>query len=483
MLKKFGLILLAIMLVFGLIMVSCNGDGDDDDKDKNKGKDNGETEFCELCELAMPHVCYCPLCDIVNSAHTALDCFCIECEKDWEGDDKCECEYFFRLLTIVQDGTGGAPEVSDPEKLEGKGYIVGREFTNIKNAKFGSFVRVSINNPDNVSWGAGAIGYGPMHDETPRVDFAANTAATFDALVPVENLYRLSGFENASAIYLNIWSGATIEKAMFLIPKTDLGPQTPQARDFVITSINQQYLDEELIEFTVAPRFRMSQGTITIWYTGTGSTDYPKSETMPEIVGDFAVTFDVAQATGFNAVTGLVAGNLRLMATEPTGLFIPITFTANNATQILWSPTADQFDEIENVTYLVLGGTNSNHAAGHGMGGLQSAFNGGGMGWTQTDLISSGWVSINHSPQDKFIMFIKLDGLTGYSSFLTSTTGRQFLLQGQNMNINTPGTSVWNIQESYIANDAYLTSLGYLPILSTNSATIAHGFIVVEPID
>ncbi|WP_461246076.1 purple acid phosphatase family protein [Treponema sp. R6D11] len=53
-----------------------------------------------------------------------------------------------------------------------------------------------------------------------------------------------------------------------------------------------------------------SPGAVTVYYTGIGDTDYDKTQDLPEELGSYAVTFDVAPATGWNGAPGFSAGTL-----------------------------------------------------------------------------------------------------------------------------------------------------------------------------
>jgi hypothetical protein len=82
---------------------------------------------------------------------------------------------------------------------------------------------------------------------------------------------------------------------------------TPVLSDFTITGL-QANADGNPKAVSIQPKTGKSAGTITIYYAGTSGTAYPKSTTAPSAAGRYAVTFDVAAATGFKAVTGLSAG-------------------------------------------------------------------------------------------------------------------------------------------------------------------------------
>jgi hypothetical protein len=374
------------------------------------------------------------------------------------------------------------------EKEMGKGYVIGREFGLIRNAKAGSIVRVKFTGapldlPDNPwGWGdMGAVGTLGM-DSSFRVTIPRpippQPGAIFYREILAADLYRIGNFADVAFINVNVWGGHIIDEVMLMIPKEEQAAQNPLPRDFVITGVNQQYLDEPPITpFTVVPRFRMSQGAITIWYTGVAPTVYPKSETMPSIVGDFTVTFDVAAASGFNAATNLAAGNIKILATQPQGFHLPVTFIRNNDTQIQLNVNNTILAALRDSTYLVLSGNDSINA--DGFGGSQLAFNGPApLNWSQSTL-SPDWTSITHGPTDTFILFIRLANLTNYDTFLNETLGwRQIIIQNQRFEINTPTAGAFNITESYIANDAYLASLGFLP-MPAGAAAITHGFIHV----
>jgi len=83
----------------------------------------------------------------------------------------------------------------------------------------------------------------------------------------------------------------------------------PVEADFIVTGLSA-VADGSLKEVSVMPKEGKSQGTITVYYEGTDSTVYTKSTVAPSLAGKYAVTFDVAAASGFNAVTGLNAGIL-----------------------------------------------------------------------------------------------------------------------------------------------------------------------------
>jgi hypothetical protein len=94
--------------------------------------------------------------------------------------------------------------------------------------------------------------------------------------------------------------------------------QTPKAEDYEIGNLTQTV--GIVTAVTITPKSGKSGGERTIYYEGTSGTAYAKSATPPTTAtapGTYAVTFDVAAATGWNPATGLSAGNL-VLNTNPT---------------------------------------------------------------------------------------------------------------------------------------------------------------------
>jgi hypothetical protein len=98
-----------------------------------------------------------------------------------------------------------------------------------------------------------------------------------------------------------------INKADLAINFADPAPENadPIAGDFDITGLTAT-ADGTAKAVTIRPKAGKSAGTITRKYAGL--------LTAPSAAGTYAVTFDVAAAAGYNAVTGLSAGNLVISA-------------------------------------------------------------------------------------------------------------------------------------------------------------------------
>jgi len=84
---------------------------------------------------------------------------------------------------------------------------------------------------------------------------------------------------------------------------------TPVASDFSINGLTA-IADGSPKAVSIKPKTGKSQGIITIYYEGTNGSVYPKSVNAPSEAGKYAVTFDVAEAEGFNEANGLKAGTL-----------------------------------------------------------------------------------------------------------------------------------------------------------------------------
>jgi len=93
--------------------------------------------------------------------------------------------------------------------------------------------------------------------------------------------------------------------------------QTPVASDYDIGNLTQTA--GSVTAVTITPKSGKSNGAITIKYAG--------SATLPQTTGTYAVTFDVAAASGWNAVTGLSAGTLTVTSGGTEGTYGDFTYT------------------------------------------------------------------------------------------------------------------------------------------------------------
>jgi gas vesicle protein len=112
--------------------------------------------------------------------------------------------------------------------------------------------------------------------------------------------------------------------------------QTPTAADYNIGNLTKTAGSATAV--TVTAKAGKSPGTVTVWYTGTGSTTYAKSTSVPTAAGTYAVTFDVAAASGWNAASGLSAGTLTINGQNQTPT--AADYDIGNLTQTAGSVTA-----------------------------------------------------------------------------------------------------------------------------------------------
>jgi len=160
----------------------------------------------------------------------------------------------------------------------------------------GSVTAVTISPRSGKSTGARTIHYAGTGSTTYANSTTLPTAAgtytvTFDVAA-------VTGWKAATGLYAGTLT---------------IGTLTPVAGDFVISRLMQTA--GSVTAVTVTPKAGKSTGAIKIYYEGTGSTTYSKSETVPATGtsgSKYTVTFDVAASTGWNAVTGLSAGTLEL---------------------------------------------------------------------------------------------------------------------------------------------------------------------------
>jgi hypothetical protein len=202
---------------------------------------------------------------------------------------------------------------------------VADDFTIVGTGTFtydGNIKTVTITPKPGKSNGARTVKY---NGSTSAPSDAGTYTITFDVA-------EAGDYANVSGIYAGT---LTIEKA------------TPTAADFTISGTGTFTYDGSSRTVTVEPKAGKSNGTRTVYYEGTGSTTYTKSTTAPSAVGEYTVTFNVAEGTNFNAASGLSAGTLTItiaaFTTEPT-----LTLTAGNGsldfTWIASNPAADSYD-------------------------------------------------------------------------------------------------------------------------------------------
>jgi len=130
-----------------------------------------------------------------------------------------------------------------------------------------------------------------------------------------------SGTPQAIRIRLDGTGTFQIEQVLVKGPRG--GNVDPELVDFTIDGSRNQ-VATFVTGLTITANTGYTTGAITIYYEGTDGTTYTKKTAVPQEVGKYKVTFDVAAATGFNAKAGFDAGIL----TVTEGAIPPIVDTA-----------------------------------------------------------------------------------------------------------------------------------------------------------
>jgi hypothetical protein len=89
-----------------------------------------------------------------------------------------------------------------------------------------------------------------------------------------------------------------------------IGKGTPVVGNYDISNNMTQGLNSAITAVTVTRKATGPDGAVTVSYTGISPTVYAKSTTVPQALGTYAVTFDVAGTANWNAATNLSAGTL-----------------------------------------------------------------------------------------------------------------------------------------------------------------------------
>jgi hypothetical protein len=145
-----------------------------------------------------------------------------------------------------------------------------------------------------------------------------------------------SGFEVEGTNTSAVTTGTSTE---------DDGPKTPVVNDYNISdNLNQTVGHVTAITVTKKDNTK-SPGAVTVYYKGTDGMEYDKSQTLPEELGSYAVTFDVAPVTGWNGVSGLSVGTLVIGEPIPVRTDFEIdnlNQLSNNITDVVISPKEDK---------------------------------------------------------------------------------------------------------------------------------------------
>jgi len=221
-------------------------------------------------------------------------------------------------------------------------YVIG----NLKQ-EVGSVTAVTVTPKTGKSPGARTIWYEGIGDTayTKSTVVPADTSGSSYAVFSVT-------FDVAAA------TGWTEAKGLFAGLLT-IGSPTPVAGDYEFSGLWQTFGKVNAV--TITPRPGKSPGARTIYYAGTGGTTYAKSTTLPTARGTYAVTFDVAAASGWNPATGLSAGTLEIndKLTPVAGDYevSGLTQSAGSAAAVTITPKAEKSGGARTVYYAGTGTT------------------------------------------------------------------------------------------------------------------------------
>lgn len=317
MLKKFGMIMLAVLLVFGLVMLGC---------------DNGSTK-------PPPN----PPVEVLDEFLHILSPITLTLANNFQYDESYQ-------------GVGSWAKLFDGQQVKtGDEYQLLIEFTVDRDLEH----KLSVGLVDTVQRGVwpDATYWHPLSfissadggedmfelveadgDEVLKtgktyqftVDFTAlasaiNNAPLSNALVFATKGTRAPGTtpeQNTGSLHPPVLTftkfyfakGMEIDESQI-----NIDPIEPTAEMFNISGEHLQYLsDGAVVGFTVTPKFEKCDGAITIYYTGTDPV-VAASTTVPQTAGVYSVTFNVAESSdgSFLAGTGLAAGTLDVRTEKP----------------------------------------------------------------------------------------------------------------------------------------------------------------------
>jgi len=173
--------------------------------------------------------------------------------------------------------------------------------------------------------------------------------------------------------------------------------KNPVVGDYDITNLAQSVGKPTAVSIT--PKSGKSSGARTIYYEGTGGTNYAKSTALPTVGTSgttYAVTFDVAAADGWNAVSGLYAGTLFFGTQTPVAgdyEFSGLAQTLGSVTAVTITPKSGKSPgAVSNIKYA------GNAALPTAKGTYAVTFDvAAAAGWNKADGLSAGNLEINEN--------------------------------------------------------------------------------------
>jgi len=289
---------------------------------------------------------------------------------------------FISIIAIIMCAMAACELFPEPEQTPVAGDY---DIANLTQAA-GSVIAVAITPKSGKSSGARTVYYAGTGTTTYAKSTTLPTAAGTYAVT----------FDVAAA---SGWKAATGLSAGTLT----IGTPTPAAGDYEVNGLAQTF--GSVTAVTITPKAGKSSGARTIYYAGTGSTTYTKSATLPTERGTYAVTFDVAAATGWNAATGLAAGTLEIND-NPTPVASHydvgnLTQSAASATAVTITPKAGNSSGARTIYYAGTGSTTyvKSTALPTAVGTYAVTFDvAAASGWNAATGLAAGTLVLNNNP-------------------------------------------------------------------------------------
>jgi len=123
--------------------------------------------------------------------------------------------------------------------------------------------------------------------------------------------------------------------------------ETPTILDFNISGTGTFEFDGTFKTVTVTAKEGKTTGEISVYYTGTDGTEYPKAKDAPLSIGKYSVTFDADSAKGWDKIDDLAAGTLTIIDGTPgVPADLKASVESETSVKISWDsvPKADSYN-------------------------------------------------------------------------------------------------------------------------------------------
>jgi len=243
--------------------------------------------------------------------------------------------------------------------------------------------------------------------------------------------------------------------------------QTPISGDYTISNLTQT--EGSVTAVTVTAKAGKSPGAVTVQYNG--------SAVIPQTIGSYAVTFDVAAAAGWNAASGLYAG---LLIVNPAGstnqtptasdyTIGNLTQTAGYVTAVTITPQAGKSPGTITVLY------NNSTTLPQTVGSYAVTFNvEAAAGWNAASGLSAGLLTVNNKATPTIITWPTAAAIT-YGAALSKS-----MLTGGVASV--PGTFAWTNGSIIptVTNSGYQVTFTPIDTANYNTITIIVDITVIK---